>query len=364
MHDDRQAKKPTLYAQITYKDGTSICVEMEYWTQSGTLDKKVFKEYWVAYVLRNKHAVLSMKAPLMASISSNSSCHNTTPSIPIQSDTSDKHLTYGVCLHQALYDLSDPQLLVDWVELNLALGAEIITVYLQNVPESFYILMLPYIRRNVVEVIDWKLKPPLIDGYTKCWGQVGTINECIYRNLYRVKYVALIDIDEYIVPQKKQRITDVLHNLDLLRPNASSYTFFNLYFTKDGVSLPEVKSSVKCHNMSWPRYFTFTLQCADPKTEAKLFAWHKIVIKPQAVIGGWVHSPTDVIPSYDTTYYVPVNMGLTHHYRVSKRKKPFGRKFCRSKKKPQKKRSFTISHYFNQTFKGIMETICQSQSIL
>ena len=112
--------------------------------------------------------------------------------------------------------------------------------------------------------------------------------------------------------------------------------------------------------MSWPIYFTFTLQCADPKTEAKLFAWHKIVIKPQAVKGGWVHSPTDVLASYDRTYYVPVNMGLTHHYRVSKRKERFGRKVCRSKKKPQKKRSFTISRYFNQTFKGILETICQS----
>ena len=363
MHDDRQVKKPTLYAQITYKDSTSMCVEMEYWTQSGTLDKRSFKEYWVAYVLRNKHPVLSMEVPLMASISTNSSCHDTT-TIPIQSNTSGKHLTYGVCLHQPLYDLSDPQLLVDWVELNLALGAEIITVYLQNVPESFYTLMLPYIRRNVVEVIDWRLKPPLIDGYTKCWGQVGTINECIYRNLYRVKYVALIDIDEFIVPQNKQSMTEVLYNLDLLRPNASSYTFVNTYFTKDGVSLPEVKSSVKCHNMSWPRYFTFTLQCADPKTEAMLFPWHKIVIKPQAVRGAWVHSPTEVLPSYDWTYYVPVDMGLTYHYRVSKekvrlgRKGRFGRKFCRSKKKPQRKRSFAISHYFNQTFKGIMKTIC------
>ena len=360
MHDDRQPNKSTLYAHITYKDKSSICVEMEYWTQSGSLDKGVFKEYWVAYVLRNKHAILSTEAPLMASISTNSSCHITTHTIPIQSDTLGKKFTYGVCLHQPLHNFSDPQLLVDWVELNLALGAEIITVYLQNVPESFYTLILPYIKRGVVEVIDWKLKPPLIDGYTKCWGQVGTINECIYRNLYRVKYVALIDIDEFIVPQKKQNMTEVLHNLEILRPNASSYTFMNIYFTKDGVSLPELKSSIKCHNMSWPRYFTFTLQCADPEIEAKLFHWHKIVIKPQAVIGAWVHSPTNVLPSYDFTYYVPVDIGLTHHYRVSNKKERFRRKFCRSKEKPQKKRSFTISTYFSQTFKGIMETICKS----
>ena len=355
MHDDRQPNKPTLYAHIEYKDKSSICVEMEYWTQSGTLDKRAFKEYWVAYVLRNKHTVLSMETPLMASISTNSSCHTTTATIPIQSDTSDKNLTYGVCLHQPLYDVSDPQLLVDWVELNLALGAEIITVYLQNVTDSFYTLMLPYIKRDVVEVIDWKLKPPLIDGYTKCWGQVGTINECIYRNLYRVKYVALIDIDEFIVPQKKQSMTEMLYNLHLLRPTASSYTFLNTLFTKDGVSLPEVKSSIKCHHMNWPRFFTFTLQCANPKNEGKLFHWHKIVLKPQAVIGAWIHWPTKVLPGYDSTYYVPVNIGLTHHYRVSNKK---DRKVCRSKKKPQKKRSFTISHYFNQTFKGIMETIC------
>ena len=79
-------------------------------------------------------------------------------------------------------------------------------------------------------------------------------------------------------------MTEVLYNLHLLRPNASSYTFLNIYFTKDKVSLPEVKSSIKCCRMSWPRYLTFTLQCAGPEIEAKMFAWHPIVLKPQAVI--------------------------------------------------------------------------------
>ena len=355
MHDDRQAKKPNLYAQINYKDNLSVCVELEYWTQSGHLDEHNFKEFWVAYVLRNKHAILSMEAPVMAKISTNALCNTSMPIIPIQGNTTDKNLTYGICLHQPLYNIKDPQLLVDWVELNLALGADIITVYIQNVSESFYTIMLPYIEKGAVEVIDWKLKPPLIDGYTKCWGQVGTINECIYRSVYRVTYLALIDIDEFIVPQQTLTVTKMLRELEIIKPKASSFTFLNTLFFQDGVSLPEVKLSVKCRKMSWPRYFTFTLQCANPEIEAKTMTWHKIVVKPKAVIGAWVHNPTKVLPGYDNTYYAPVNVGLTYHYRGPNSNRV---QSCESKEKPQKKRVFTISRYFNQTLMGIQEALC------
>ena len=69
----------------------------------------------------------------------------------------------------------------------------------------------------------------------------------------------------------------------------------NTLFTKDEVSLLELKSSIKCYNIIWPRFFTFTQQCADLDLEAKLFNWHEIVLKPYSVIVGWVHWPTKVL---------------------------------------------------------------------
>ena len=45
--------------------------------------------------------------------------------------------------------------------------------------------MTPYIKEGIVEVLDLNFKPPLISSYTtKDWGQAGTVNECIYHNLY------------------------------------------------------------------------------------------------------------------------------------------------------------------------------------
>ena len=81
--------------------------------------------------------------PREVRISTNSRCNNLTRPIPIQGDDPENTYTFGVCLHQPLYGIKDPQILLNWIELNLVLGAEIITIYFQNVPEIFYEIMKP-----------------------------------------------------------------------------------------------------------------------------------------------------------------------------------------------------------------------------
>ena len=57
-------------------------------------------------------------------------------------------------------------------------------------------------------------KPLVIPGYTKDWGQSVVITECVYRNMYRVKYLGLYDIDEYIVPQKVKTILELIYSIE------------------------------------------------------------------------------------------------------------------------------------------------------
>ena len=127
-----------------------------------------------------------------------------------------------VCVYVCVC-VKDPQILIDWIELNLVLGAKIITIYFQYVPEIFYEIMKPYINEGLVEILDWNLKPLVFSGTDRYEGQFSVINDCIYHYMYRVKYLALMDMDEFIIPQHKNhfKITDMLL-LDLFRDCANA----------------------------------------------------------------------------------------------------------------------------------------------
>ena len=341
LHDDRIEEKPMLYAKLVYDDNLVVCSELEYLGKSWGVNYRQ-KEFFLNYILRTKDKGIPHKPPEYASISKHNDCSSPLAKIRIHSNKPEKNFTYGVCLHKALYDLHEPQLLVDWVELNVALGAEIITVYLQNVSESYYNAMIPYIEKGIVEVLDWNLKPPLLSGYTKHWGQTATISECILRNIYRVKYLALIDVDEFIVPQENITVIKLIEEVVKLNKekaiNPASFIFYNTYVYNDGVSLPQVKTTTKCPRKAWPRYYTNTQRVADPEKEHHSFHWHKMIVKTSAVISAWYHWPAAIQDGYTSKFLVPAKYGLTLHYRVPE-----------LKPKRKSKRYFDMSRYFKQT---------------
>ena len=46
------------------------------------------------------------------------------------------------------------------------------------------------------------------------YGQSLSINECSYRNMYRVKYLVYTDLDEFIVPRKSIGWKDMMNQID------------------------------------------------------------------------------------------------------------------------------------------------------
>ena len=142
-----------LFTKLTYDDNTlDCCVKLEYWVSSGDRGSRHrYQEIWYNYVVRTAVG-LPNKAPFSARISTSKTCNNSSVYIPIQNDKPQRTYTYGVCLHQSLYDYTNPQILIDWVELNFTLGFEIISIYMKNVTDEFHTVMMPYINTGVVEV--------------------------------------------------------------------------------------------------------------------------------------------------------------------------------------------------------------------
>ena len=204
---------------------------------------------------------------------------------------------------------------MDWVELNRALGAELLVLYYHSVPDNMYTILQPYIDTGLVEVIDWNLKEPSIPKmHTLDNGMSGVINECIYRNMNRVKYLALTDIDEFIVPESKfEKVGEMMKYLEETTKSkpVSAYRFHNTYYFEDPVSVPQVKEVSLCPSMKLPRYFRRTQRA----THAEKYGSDKLIVKPTAVNVAQVHFVVDNQKEYQKEYEVPNDIGRSNHYR-------------------------------------------------
>ena len=178
-----------------------------------------------------------------------------------------------------------------------------------------YDVLKPYIADGLVEVIDWNLMNPTVPiTYTRDLGQSGVINECIYRNMNRVKYLALTDIDEFIVPESKfEKIGEMMKYLEETTKSkpVSAYRFLNTYYFEDPVSVPQVKEVSLCPSMKLPRYFRRTQRA----THAEKYGSDKLIVKPTAVNVAQVHFVVDNQKEYEAEYLVPNDIGRSNHYR-------------------------------------------------
>ena len=60
-------------------------------------------------------------------------------------------------------------------------------------------------------------------------------NDCLYRNMYQYEYIALLDIDEVIMPIAEDNWADLMKNVKKLalkvkNEERASYNFRNVYF--------------------------------------------------------------------------------------------------------------------------------------
>ncbi|XP_019853540.1 PREDICTED: galactan beta-1,4-galactosyltransferase GALS3-like isoform X3 [Amphimedon queenslandica] len=361
MYDDRPELPHLrkLYSLLTFTNGLAACYPLEYWASCGghPAARNRSVEIYYNYILRTESSI--PEPPLHGQISFDPECRSLSKTIPIKDNTTNKNYTYAVCLHKSIYNLTEPEMLVHWVELNLALGVEFMTIYLQNgyIPESYYKLMIPYIKRGIVEVLDWGLRPPVIPGYTKFWGQTAVINECLYRNMYRVKYLGLYDIDEFIIPQKLKTVPELLKEVEANSTKAtasSSYVARNVFYYDRQKALPELKQryandtiaqTAQCPGMKLPRYYTFTVRNDFDHFQHR---YNKIIIKTAAVIAVWTHWTQKWMNGYTGEYHLSTNDALVQHYRIPD-KYPLTNFIVTT---------FSMSRYFNETLKGIIRNVC------
>ena len=94
--------------------------------------------------------------------------------------------------------------------MNRILGAEWFTFYVHSASQDVMRVLQDYSKEGVVEVV--MLTIPNISVHY--YGQQVLLQDCAYRNMYKVRHLFYTDLDEIIVPQKDQNWSQMITAMD------------------------------------------------------------------------------------------------------------------------------------------------------
>lgn len=119
------------------------------------------------------------------------------------------------------YDLSivaifhnEGSFLKEWIEFHRLVGVQHFYLYNNLSTDNFYDVLAPYLQSGEVDLIDWPYEYP--HGNLKLWGQIqlNSYNHAINHVKEETKWLAIIDIDEFLVPVQNENLVQLLSDYE------------------------------------------------------------------------------------------------------------------------------------------------------
>ncbi|XP_056408563.1 uncharacterized protein LOC130312652 [Hyla sarda] len=227
---------------------------------------------------------------------------------------------FTVCISAVFGQYNNVLQAIQSIEMYRLLGASRVTIYNNSCSQAMDKVLRYYSQQGFVEVVQWPIDRHLLtstewhyaEGLTSqigYYGQTAALNDCLYRNMYRSKYVLLNDLDEIILPAKHWNWTSLMVELEKKFPGTSvfcvdSHTFpvsanvsgFDLWTKVPGVNI-----------LSHP--FREPINRND-------FNNPKIIVNPRQVLQTSIHF---ALKFKGQSRYLDQSMAITFHCRKGKR---------------------------------------------
>ena len=207
-----------------------------------------------------------------------------------------KRLEFAVCVPPVFGNIPKENL-INFIELSRLLGAEIIVFYIKNITQETKNVLEYYEGKNMVELVPWKLPDPLVPLNKKVWynAQDVAAQDCIYNHMGRVKYIAMNDIDEMIIPYKYDNWSALINNYD--QSDVSDFCFSTAFF-QPGFSSKD-QPIIQTHINRTKHYIPVRSKC---------------IVKPEFVYDMGTHQIWGKLRK-SRTVRVDKKIALLHHYR-------------------------------------------------
>ena len=298
-----------LYCTFVYEDNSTKCL--------GTADHFPFKAREAENALSELYfcrMTAKDKIPTHVILTENKNCQtsNQTKRIPVwNTERIEKPYDIGVCVesplftsqgvnHQKVFDR-----MVEFMAMVKVLGAQIVTAYNWDIKQELIIKILK-VYPKFIDMVQWGKISIKLHYYA----QNEMMFDCLYRNMNRVKYLAFIDLDEFLFPVSSYSWMDMLKILEQ-KGKYAGYMFLNNFMAITPTTSPTNQS---CPYLT-PKYFVRLKRHNWP--EYRKYRRTKLIVKPYLLSSMWVHSIWgETISGYNETFLVPNSTGMMFHYRV------------------------------------------------
>lgn len=98
---------------------------------------------------------------------------------------------------------------VEFIELNSLLGVSHFYFYNHTCSDQVSCMLRDYAYQGRASVLPWQLDIPS-QTEIRTEGLFAALNDCLYRTMYRFSYIALIDLDEFIVPRHNDTLQEFI----------------------------------------------------------------------------------------------------------------------------------------------------------
>jgi len=235
---------------------------------------------------------------------------------------------FAVCVKGLDFPEDDLSIrLTEWIEVLGALGADKIFLYNLEVHPNITKVLDYYSKAGLVDVTPISLPgyqpnlPVLQHMYLKSklnnkrQNELIPYNDCLYRNLYRYDYIALLDIDEVITPIKHSNWADMMEevvqtSLKVKNETRASWNFRNVYFMDEMLDAHEHN-----HFKDIPDYLHMMQHVYRSANYTKPGQYVKCFHNPQKALILHNHFPLGCLGGVCTSYPVDTGLGHLQHYR-------------------------------------------------
>ncbi|XP_062399804.1 uncharacterized protein LOC134089377 [Sardina pilchardus] len=149
---------------------------------------------------------------------------------------------FTVCISNLFGKYNNALQFAQTMEVYKLIGVQRVVIYNTSCGPDVDKVVTYYRREGMLEVVPWPIdkfltpstgwKYDLHHGDIHYYGQLTTLNECIYRYMYQSKYLLLNDIDEIIMPYKHGKLDKLMDTLQQQHPDAGVFSIENHIFPK------------------------------------------------------------------------------------------------------------------------------------
>ncbi|XP_073468292.1 beta-1,4-galactosyltransferase galt-1-like [Aquarana catesbeiana] len=202
--------------------------------------------------------------------------------------------SFTVCISALYGNYNNVLQMIQSIKMYKILGASRVTIYNNNCSQNVDKVLRHYIDEGILEIVPWPIDRHLrttnkwryskgLNAEIGYFGQTATLNDCLYRNMYKSKFVLLNDIDEIIFPVKDWDWSSLMESLQNKHPDTSVFYVENHIFPNSvNISGFDLWSHVPGVNILRHSF-------REP-IDWKVFNTRKMIVNPRDVFQTSIHS--------------------------------------------------------------------------